>query len=146
MSKKELERHLLSQLPKAFEAVKLDVDELSLRVTELRMHAEELKAKTGKPFTFSVDPVSPLAMIHAKYVKVTSGKNASELVCPVCGEPDKGNKVNGKPWCLKCNVELVPRGKVKKMLKKVIRVVSKSEALKRDLKKINPGLYPEGEK
>ncbi|GAH68856.1 unnamed protein product, partial [marine sediment metagenome] len=29
------------------------------------------------------------------------------LVCPVCGEGDEGNRMNGKPWCMKCNAPLM---------------------------------------
>lgn len=25
------------------------------------------------------------------------------LCCPKCGEPDHGNRMNGEPWCFKCN-------------------------------------------
>ena len=34
------------------------------------------------------------------------------LVCPVCGGGDEGNRMNGKPWCMKCNAPLMT---VKKM-------------------------------
>jgi len=36
------------------------------------------------------------------------------LRCPKCGEPDRHNKMNGKPWCLKCNVPLESPFLVKK--------------------------------
>ena len=38
------------------------------------------------------------------------------LRCPKCGEPDKHNKMNGKPWCIKCNVALESPFQVKKRL------------------------------
>ena len=39
------------------------------------------------------------------------------LVCPVCQEPDKGNKMNGKAWCMKCNAPLLPKSKAEKWKK-----------------------------
>jgi len=32
------------------------------------------------------------------------------------GEGDKGNKMNGKPWCFKCKTPLMPKEKVAKWL------------------------------
>ena len=32
---------------------------------------------------------------------------ASKLHCPKCGDSDHGNRMNNKPWCVKCSVELV---------------------------------------
>jgi len=29
-----------------------------------------------------------------------------KLTCPKCKENDKGNKLNGCPWCIKCNIPL----------------------------------------
>ena len=34
------------------------------------------------------------------------------LVCPKCGEPDKGNTLNGKPICMICMIRLLPVDKV----------------------------------
>lgn len=144
MSREELEKALLSQLPTVSNTVRLDVEDLQMKIAELKMRVEELKLQTYKPFTFSPEPISPLAVIHAKYAALL--KHADDtLICPVCGEPDHGNKVGEKPWCLKCNVELVEKRKMKKLIHKVIRVLSKDEAFKKELKKVNPGLFPSGE-
>jgi hypothetical protein len=37
----------------------------------------------------------------------------SDLVCPACGDGDRGNRMNGKPYCFKCQVYLVEKSKVK---------------------------------
>jgi len=29
------------------------------------------------------------------------------LVCPSCGDTDHGNRMNNKPWCMKCNLPLM---------------------------------------
>ena len=36
------------------------------------------------------------------------------LVCPECGDSDHGNRMNGRPWCLRCNVPLMEPSKVGK--------------------------------
>ena len=33
------------------------------------------------------------------------------LTCPQCGEPDRGNRMNKTPWCMKCRVALTRKGK-----------------------------------
>ena len=33
------------------------------------------------------------------------------LVCPKCGGTNHGNRMNGKPWCPKCNLPLMSREK-----------------------------------
>ncbi len=37
----------------------------------------------------------------------------SPLACPECGEPDRGNRMNNQPWCLRCNTQLVPQNRIK---------------------------------
>jgi RNA polymerase-binding transcription factor DksA len=66
------------------------------------------------------------------------------LICPECGQGDSGNRLNGKPWCFKCYSPLVPMDKLErwKRLPK-IRVLPKD--LKDELKRLNPGLNPEGD-
>jgi ribosomal protein L37AE/L43A len=41
-------------------------------------------------------------------------KAGDELVCPLCRESDHHNRVNGKAWCFKCRMELVPQSDLKK--------------------------------
>jgi len=33
--------------------------------------------------------------------------SAGGLICPVCGGREEGNRMNGKPWCMKCNAPLM---------------------------------------
>jgi len=56
-------------------------------------------------------------------------KGEDSLVCPKCGEGDKGNKMNGKPWCFKCNVTLMPKNQVAKWLE-----LPKMKVLRRNFK------------
>jgi len=69
----------------------------------------------------------------------------SDMICPSCGDGDKGNITNGKPWCFKCNTFLIHRNKIGRWIgKPTIKIVSNS--LKRESKKINPGLDPKEER
>ena len=66
----------------------------------------------------------------------------SDMICPSCGDGDKGNKMNGKLWCFKCNTLLIHRNKIEGWIN--IKIVSNS--LKLESKKINPGLDPKEER
>lgn len=68
--------------------------------------------------------------------------STSEFVCPVCGGGDKGNKINGKLWCFKCNSPLVPKNKLAKW-KKAAEVKVVLNGLKKDLERLNPSLNPD---
>jgi ribosomal protein L37AE/L43A len=52
----------------------------------------------------------PLMEIYTKYLKILKAQKV-ELVCPECGEPDHGNRMNNIAWCMKCNLPLVPQSK-----------------------------------
>ena len=72
----------------------------------------ELQAKIRK-YEFRLDPA--LRKIQRKLEEKLTV--TSKMVCPNCGDPDRGNKVNGKPWCFKCNTILVAKDKLQKWLK-----------------------------
>ena len=42
------------------------------------------------------------------------GSPSGVLRCPKCGEPDMHNTMNGKAWCIKCNVPLESPNSAKK--------------------------------
>lgn len=70
-------------------------------------------------------PLNPnLRKINQKFMEKV--EVASKLVCPVCGGSDEGNKMNGKPWCFKCNSPLLPKHKLRKWLRHRIKVSDKS--------------------
>lgn len=100
-----------------------DLEDVDRKVDDAKKRAEELRRK--------YDP--KLMEINRKLLmKAVSGKGA--LVCPVCGDSDHGNKMNGKPWCFKCKTTLVPKDKLEDWLKlPKVKVLSKS--LKDEFKK-----------
>lgn len=143
LSRKGLERRLLEQLPlnQAMGAIggsRLeDLTAIRLWAAEKRMELQREKLPT---WPFGIDFGDPLSFIHAKYAGLMkTGSKANGLVCPSCGGKDQGNILNGKPWCMKCNVALVPIGKMKKWMKSIVKVLSKEEALKKSLKKLIEG-------
>jgi hypothetical protein len=117
----ELLKSLEQQIPKQIAAVQKheeklwkgkakwqrDLEDVDRRVQEAKDRAEKLRRE--------YDP--HLREIQDKLLrKLDVVKGEDSLVCPKCGEGDKGNKMNGKPWCFKCNVPLVPKGQVAKWL------------------------------
>ncbi|GAH66874.1 unnamed protein product, partial [marine sediment metagenome] len=74
-----------------------------------------------------------------KKLDVIRGKDS--LVCPECGEGDHGNKMNRKPWCMKCHTVLIPRKMLEKS-KKLPEIKFAPNALKNELHRLNPGLKP----
>jgi hypothetical protein len=49
------------------------------------------------------------------------------LICPQCGDSDRGNTMNGKSWCFKCQVALILKDK----MRSIIKLVSLREELKK---------------
>ena len=110
----EMEKELLRQIPKNVYApgvldLQADVDAVKFEVAEARMKAEALEPNRG---CFTI-PRDPLTEIYVKYLATMQSEDA-KLVCPDCGESDHGNRVNKKPWCMKCNMPLVYKSKRKR--------------------------------
>jgi len=118
MSREELEKALIKQLPTnvrtpGFLDLEADVNRVKLEAMEARLKADELEPNRG----FFEIPESPLMEIYAKYMAkhmVNLKPQKAGLICPECGSEDQGNRVNKKPWCIRCNVPLVHESKLKK--------------------------------
>lgn len=109
-----------------------ELESVTRRVDEAKRHAEELQRR--------YDP--ELMKINQRFMETTV-KGDNELVCPVCMEGDNNNKMNGKPWCIKCNSPLIPKSKVEKWKKLPnVKVVSQDSKMKRS----NFDLYGADEK
>ena len=52
-----------------------------------------------------------LQSIEKRYLTKISPQTF-RLVCPKCGDFDRANMMNGKPWCMRCNIPLVSSDKV----------------------------------
>ncbi len=84
---------------------KREIEEIDSKVADAKASAEELRRQ--------YDP--ELMRITANLDRKI-GTPAGALRCPKCGESDHQNTMNGKPWCLKCNVPLESPFLVKKRL------------------------------
>jgi len=58
------------------------------------------------------------------------------LVCPVCGGSDHGNKMDGKPWCFKCNSPLESAKTANKRFPSV-KVLPKSKRLETTFRRLD---------
>lgn len=112
-----------------------DLEDVDRRVEEARRKADKLRRE------YMLDPA--LREINRKFMDKVEAV-AGKLICPQCGEGDKGNRMNDKPWCFKCQAVLVPKDKLEKWQKlPKIKVVDKN--LKDELKRLNSGLNPDNE-
>lgn len=114
-----------------------DLEDVDRRVEEAKRKADKLRRE------YMIDP--HLCKIQENFNrKLGIIKGEDSLVCPTCGEGDKGNKMNRQPWCMKCNTALIPKKMLKKWLKlPKIKAIHKTDALKKELNRLNPGLNPD---
>lgn len=67
------------------------------------------------------DPV--LKELEEKYSETLPKIEVEGLVCSLCGDEDHGNKMNGKPWCFKCNAPLASKNQVEKQKGPLIKAI-----------------------
>lgn len=111
--KKALEKELLKAAETEYKKVQVHRERLERsrsalpqrKIEEIRRKADDLRRM------YLVDPA--LRDIQDKFTRKL-GTVPGALVCPICGGGDKGNTMNGKPWCFKCNVALKSPFQVKK--------------------------------
>lgn len=125
------------KLSKGKSKLQRDLEDVDRRVEEAKRKADKLRRK------YLVDPhLRKIQENFNKKLDIIKGKNT--LVCPTCGEGDHGNKMNKQPWCIKCNTALIPKKMLKKWLKlPKIKSVRKADAIKNELRRLNPGLNPD---
>lgn len=115
------------------------------KLKKTKSHHEQELEKLAEEYSerYMLDPA--LREISSKLTQRVGMQTTSKLVCPVCGDSDKGNRMNGVPWCLKCKSPLVLKKKLGQW-KKATAVKVLPKTLKDELKKLHPGLHPEAEK
>jgi hypothetical protein len=64
-----------------------------------------------KPWLYTPEPP---AMFDPHLRGLVNAKTVGGLACPQCGERDHHNSMNGRPWCMSCNVELLPASTLEK--------------------------------
>ena len=84
--------------------------EIEEKMAGARLHAERVRREAeimSNPHAREI--TENLHKLHS----VDSG-----IVCPSCGETDShGNRMNGKPYCFKCNLPFMSREKAEKWVK-----------------------------
>lgn len=83
--------------------------EIEEKFTEAKVHADQRREE----MRIMSDPhLREITEAMRARNRVSGG-----LVCPRCGDIDHGNKMNKKPWCIKCNLPLMSAEKAEKWLK-----------------------------
>ena len=83
--------------------------EIEEKVAEARVHAERRREE----MRIMGDPhLREITESLRKRNRVEGG-----LVCPKCGDTDHGNRMNGKPYCMKCNLPLMSAEKAAEWVK-----------------------------
>ena len=68
-----------------------------------RKELHEQKARKGTPKKFKV--LEP---------EEIENKLGETFICPICHGPDKGNRIDGLPFCFGCNHDMVPEDEIHK--------------------------------
>jgi len=88
-----LEEKLLMAIPKKLTAAQKKFEKLEKSRGRLQNRLEALQLKVMS------DPV--LHSINQKFLELHPP--IVSMFCPKCGASDRGNRMNGKPWCFKCD-------------------------------------------
>ena len=121
----ELLKSLEQEIPKQVAGMKRRREKRMKSKAKWQREAEEAEEKTEE-LTRRYSP--ELMRIQEDFARRGAVQIGSKLMCPKCGDTDHGNRMNGAPWCMKCNCPLIPKSKVEKWTKSLkIKVVSKSK-------------------
>jgi len=143
-------RAFLKAYPDLLKSLEQSISQQVHRVQTRKQRMEKGKPKWQREVEEAVKKAEELRRKYNPYLMEIERKLLRKavtvlgLVCPVCGEGDRGNRKNGKPWCLKCDVPLVAKDKVEKW-RRLLKVKVLHKDLRDELRRLNPGLYPEGD-
>ena len=134
-----LEAALLAEAPKQWERFQRnkrkrekgkakwqrEIEDIDSKVAGVKTKAEEVRRK-----------YNPELMRIEKLYTAKNPSASSLLVCPVCGELDRYNRMNGKPWCFKCNVAFESPFQVKKGFPN-IKVLPKTKRIETTFRRLD---------
>ncbi|GAH53940.1 unnamed protein product [marine sediment metagenome] len=78
----------------------------------MKKHEEHMRQAERFRFMYHPHVMEITANLKRKY-------GVEGLICPACGGSDNGNTMNGKPWCMKCNIPLMTEEKAADWVKPV---------------------------
>ena len=93
----------LKRLQRVKEEAQRSVEEAKRQAENIKRRIEKRRGEiteTAEELRRLNNPLLQRAMKNFEVSKV-------DLVCPICGEGDKGNRMNEKPWCVNCNTQLI---------------------------------------
>jgi hypothetical protein len=92
--------------PKEVQRQRREIEE---KVEGARIHADRVRREAELMSNEGArEIIESLRRIH--------GQNGG-LICPQCGDSDHHNRMNGKPWCMSCNLPLMSKEKAEKWVK-----------------------------
>jgi len=84
-----------------------------LSETEAEVAAAKMKARAIMRMPEDIDEWVQKHRLKVMMPEEAETKSKSNLVCPICRGPDRGNTLNGKPACFECMHVLVPEEELK---------------------------------
>jgi len=123
MTNSELEAALLAEAPKQWKRFQQNKAKQMKGKAKWQRQIEDAKEESEK-IRRTFDP--ELSRIEASFMRKIGAP--AGLRCSKCGEPNRGNKMNGKPWCFRCNAPMNSADKAEKQFP-VVRVLPKSKRL-----------------
>lgn len=144
MDRKEVEKELLKAAPAKIaefarrrEKMQRGHSAFQRKIEGIDQKVETIRARFPHAHAYQLDPhLRKITENMLRREQVILGRDF--LICPKCGDTDHNNKMNGKPWCFKCNIELTPRNET---ANKNIRILTKREKLEEIRKTLHPGDY-----
>ena len=119
-------------MPSLIEELEVAAQSNWVQFQKRKLKAEKSGSKSQKKLLAEMERVRrkyiddpALFNVENKFVE----KTGSALRCPRCGAEDRGNRMNGKPWCFKCN-KPIDDSSVKG------KVLSKRDSFREDLRKL----------
>ena len=82
-------------------------------LSEAEVAAAKMKARAIMRMPEDIDEWVQKHRLKVMMPEEAETKSKSNLVCPICRGPDRGNTLNGKPACFECMHVLVPAEELK---------------------------------
>ena len=126
------QKAFLESHPDFLKGLEADIPRQAAGVEKRRLKMRKGKAKWQRELDETMEKAESLRRqydpilreLGEKYAeKLPKLEGSSGLVCPQCRDVNHKNRMNGKPWCMKCNVPLVEKEKAAKWLKERIKTV-----------------------
>lgn len=86
---------------------------LQKEIGDVRDKVESLK----RSFYFHDPALRELNDSITNRLREEAVSTSKKMVCLECGDIDHGNRMNGQPWCMKCQLPLIPKEKADKWVK-----------------------------